>query len=158
MNTPQALTDTASATRSFAIWALLAFLALRIVIDGRALLSMHAVIAQGPTASRLYNLYLSATSLALFRIGAVAVAMTLLWRRNQAGLIIAAILFVAELYSSILRDITGGVVQSAFGSPATEGDAIARALGRYSMLVAPLVLLAWCSFGSSSKRYFRHAL
>lgn len=158
MNTPHAHSDTANATRSLAIWTLLIFLALRIAFDVRALLTMHALISEGPGASRLYDLYLSAASLALFRAGVVALAMTLLWRRHQAGLIIAAILFFAELYSAVLRDMTGGVVPSEFGPPATEGGAIARALGRYSMLIAPLVLLAWCSFASHSRRYFRHVL
>lgn len=70
---------------SFAIWALLVLVALRIAIDGRALLTIHAVISHGPAA-------------------------------------------------------------------------IARAVGRYSMLVAPLVLLAWPAIMPSSKKYFRHAL
>ena len=158
MNTPYAFADTAGARRPFAIWALLVFLALRIALDLSALISMHALIASGPAASSSYNLYLAAASLALFRVGVVVLALALVWRRRQVGLVIASIQFLAELYSEVLRDITGGVVQSAFGPPATGGDEYARALGRYTMLIAPLMLVAWCSLVSSSRRYFRHAL
>ena len=158
MSTPHTFADPARARRPFAVWALLVFLTLRIALDLRALISMHALIALGPAASSSYNLYLAAASLALFRAGVVSLALALVWRRHQVGLVIASILFLAELYSEVLRDMTGGVVQSAFGPPATGADEYARALGRYTMLIAPLLLVAWCSFVSSSRRYFRHAL
>ena len=158
MVTPQPITDTAGARRPFAIWALLILLVLRLALDARALTSVHALIAPGATASDSYNLYLAAASLALFRFGTVSLALVLLWRHHLAGLVIAAILFLAELYFGVLGDLTGGVVQSHFGPPASESDAFARALGRYSVLVAPLVLVAWCSLTSSCRKYFRHAL
>lgn len=154
MNSHPALTDSEGAGRSFAIWALLAFLAWQIAGDVRAIYSMHLVIIEGPTASRLYYIYLSAVSLAVLRIGSIALAMVLLWRRHQAGLVIAAILFLANLYTVVLRDMTGGAVPSAFGPPATEGDAIARAVGRYSVHVTQLVVLAWCAFAIRTKKYF----
>jgi hypothetical protein len=158
MITPQPPADTAMAKRPIAVWALLVLLVLRLALDARALISVHALIAPGPTASNSYNLYLAAASLALFRFGAVSLALVLLWRRHQAGLVIAAMLFLAELYGGVLGDLTGAVVQSAFGPPESDGDAYARALGRYSMLLAPLALIAWCSLTSSCRRYFRHAL
>src|SRR5688572_3738917 len=103
MNTPQAFADSVGAKRTFAIWALLIFLALRVALDARALYSMHTLIAAGPAASSSYNLYLAAASLALFRLGAVSLTLLLLWRRHRVGLVIAAILFLAELYFEVLR-------------------------------------------------------
>jgi len=158
MNAPEAITGTAIARRPLAIWALFAFLILRIAADAHSLLPARELVVAGPAASRSYNLYVALISLALFRFGTILLTLILLWRRHWVGLVIAALFFLAEAYSEVLRDLTGGMIGSAFGPPATEGDAIARAVGRYTMILAPLALLAWCSVGTKVRRYFQHAI
>ena len=158
MHTPVVITDAPNARRPLAVWVLLLYLAVRITADLHSLIPGHALAAAGPAASRSYGLYLAAISLTIFRAATIVLVMFLVWRRHWVGLVIAAILVFSELYYDVLQLLTGGGALSAFGPPATEGDAIARAVGRYTIMIAPLALLAWCSLSAGSRRYFRHAL
>ena len=158
MNTSHVTPETPLAKRPVVVWVLLLFLALRIAFDLHSLIPGHLLVIGGPEASRAHNLYVALLSLTLFRVLTLMFVLFLIWRRHWTGLIIAASLFCAELYTEALRDMTGGVFGSMFDPPASRGDAIARTLGRYSALIAPIALLAWCSIRSTSRRYFRHAL
>jgi len=155
MNTPVISAEAAIEKRPVAVWMLLLYLAFRIAADAHSLIPGHALAAAGPGASRSYGLYLAAVSLTLFRVGTIVLGLFLIWRRHRVGLAITAILVGSEVYYDMLRIFSGGGALSSFGPPATEGDAIARALGRYTMMVAPLALLAWCLLSASSRKYFR---
>ncbi len=133
-------------------------MALRIFGDLHALPPEHAALGRAWPQSPAHGFYTATISLTLFRAGAVIFAAILLWRRHWAGLAIAGIVFCTELYSEGMRDWTGGSLSSIFGQPATDTDALARALGRYSMLVMPLALIAWASLHSKARSYFRHAI
>ena len=146
------------AKRPVVVWVLLLFLVLRIALDLHSLIPGHLLVIAGPESSRAYNLYVALLSLTLFRVLTLVFVLFLIWRRHWAGLIIAATFFCAELYTEALRDVTGGVIDSIFGPPASRGDAIARTLGRYCALIAPIALVAWCSIRSTSRLYFRYAL
>ena len=157
MNTSPVTPEAPLAKRPVVVWVLLLFLALRIALDLHSLIPSHLLVIGGPESSRAYNLYVALLSLTLFRVLTLMFVLILIWRRHWTGLIVAATFFCAELYTEALRDVTGGVIASMFGPPSSQGDAIARILGRYSALIAPIALLAWCSIRSTSRRYFRHA-
>ena len=158
MNTSRVTPEAPLAKRPVVVWVLMIFLALRIALDLHSLIPGHLLVIGGPESSRAYNLYVALLSLTLFRVLTLTFVLLLIWRRHWTGLIIAAIFFSAELYTEALRDMTGGVIGSMFGPPASQGDAIARTMGRYSVLIAPIALLAWCSIRSTSRRYFHYAL
>ena len=158
MDTTLVTSEAPLAKRPVAVWVLLCFLALRIALDLHSLIPAHLLVNGGPESTRGYNLYVALLSLTLFRAVTLMFVMFLIWRRNWTGVIIAATFFCAELYTEVLRGLTGGEILSMFGPPPSPEAAIARSMGKYSVLIAPLALLAWCSIRSTARQYFRHAL
>ena len=134
------------------VWLLLGFLTLRVLLDLRSLVSAHSLAAAGPLGSHNYGLYIAIIPLVLFRVGAVSLGGVLVWRRQRAGLAIAAMLFVAELYGTVLRDVTTGVLAVYGGDD--YNDNVVRAIGHYSMLLIPLMLLVACLMTRRSREYF----
>ncbi len=134
------------------VWALLAFLALRVFLDLRSLVPAHSMAAAGPLGSRNYGIYIAIIPLVLFRVGAVVLGGLLVWRRQRTGLLIAAMLFVAELYGTVLRDFTTGVLAIYGGDDFN--DNVARAAGHYAMLLIPLLLLLACAMTRRAREFF----
>ncbi|HEV8441894.1 MAG TPA: hypothetical protein VGQ27_00390 [Steroidobacteraceae bacterium] len=134
------------------VWALLAFLALRVFLDLRSLVPAHSMAAAGPLGSRNYGIYIAIVPLVLFRIGGDVVGSLLIWRRQRMGLVIAGILFVSELYGTVLRDITTGVL-AVYGGEDTD-DNIMRAIGHYSALLIPILFLIACTMTRRAREFF----
>jgi hypothetical protein len=134
------------------VWMLLALLALRVFLDLRALLSAHSLAAAGPLGSRNYGLYIAIIPLVLFRLGVVVLSGILIWRRQWPGVVIAAVLFAAELYGTLLRDFTTGVLAIYGGEDFN--DNVMRATGHYTMLLLPILLLFACATTRRARGFF----
>jgi len=134
------------------VWALLAFLALRVFLDLRSLVPAHSMAAAGPLGSRNYGIYIAIIPLVLFRMGGDIVGSLLIWRQQRMGLVIAGILFVSELYGTVLRDLTTGVL-AIYGGEDTN-DNLMRAIGHYTALLIPIIFLIACMMTRRARDFF----